>query len=316
MHGLAMAVALALRSDLRDLAVFAAIAPLGLLGSLVSGTIAERMQRARAGLEAQQSAIRAQELEARASEIGHLQERLFEILQSQHDARNALSTALLDAHDLLDLARAPREPECRRLRDSATVLQATLARVARAVEDVRDLAEAERRRRGGDARPVPVWPLARRVAEALGRRFPGVRIECRAESAYAERAEASVSGGAESLNRMLENAVANACEGDGGARSRRVEVLVLGRPDTGSLGVEVRDDGPGFPSELLAGPIAAFRTTKPGGSGLGLYTTERLVHASGGWLRRANRADGGAVLSMFLPEALAARSAAPAVERA
>jgi C4-dicarboxylate-specific signal transduction histidine kinase len=115
---------------------------------------------------------------------------------------------------------------------------------------------------------------------------------------------------------MLENAVANACEGDGGARSRRVEVLVLGRPDTGSLGVEVRDDGPGFPSELLAAPIAAFRTTKPGGSGLGLYTTERLVHASGGWLRRANRPDGGAVLSMFLPEALAVRSAAPGADRA
>ena len=118
-----------------------------------------------------------------------------------------------------------------------------------------------------------------------------------------------MSGGAESLRRILENTVVNACEGEGGVLPARIEVVVLTQPDTGSLAVEVRDDGPGFRSELLAAPISAFRTTKPGGTGLGLYTVERLVQASGGWLRRANRPGGGASVALFLPEARPALAA-------
>ncbi len=311
-HALGMLTALSLSGDLAHLAVFAAIAPFGLLGSLVLGTIAERLHRQRAGLVAQESAIRAQELEARASEVGRLQETLFRVLQSQHDASNALSTALLDAHHLVDLARAPRDPGQRAaLRDSAEELHEALARVARVVEEVRELAEAERRRGSEDARAVRVWPLVRRVAASIARRFPGLRLECRVESEYAESAEASVSGGEESLRRVLENAVVNACEGEGGALPSRVDVVVLAQPQTGSLAVEVRDDGPGFPQKLLGVPIVAFRTTKPGGSGLGLYTAERLIRASGGWLRRANRSEGGAVVELFLPEATTLRTADP-----
>jgi C4-dicarboxylate-specific signal transduction histidine kinase len=118
-----------------------------------------------------------------------------------------------------------------------------------------------------------------------------------------------VSGGPGSLRRIVENTVANACEGDGSALPQRIEVVVSAQPDTGSLAVEVRDDGPGFLPALLAAPISAFRTTKPGGTGLGLYTVERLVQASGGWLRRANRPEGGAVVAMFLPEARGALAA-------
>jgi signal transduction histidine kinase len=301
-HALGMAVALLLAHDPSHVAVFAAVAPFGIFGSLVSGTVAERLHRQRAGLEEQRSAICAQELEARASEIGRLQETLFGILESHHDASNALSTALLDAHQLLDLARAPGEHPAA-LRASSEALREALGRVARTVEEVRALAEAERRRGEDGAEPVAVWPLVVAVTGALARRFAHARIECRAESAHAERAEASVNGGAESLRRILENVVVNACEGEGGALPTRVEVVVRAHPDTGSLAVEARDDGPGFRSELLAAPISAFRTTKPGGTGLGLYTVERLVQASGGWLRRSNRPGGGATVALFLPEA-------------
>lgn len=46
----------------------------------------------------------------------------------------------------------------------------------------------------------------------------------------------------------------------------------------------VTDDGPGLPQRLLDGHIKAFATTKAYGTGLGLYTVDRLVGASGGAL--------------------------------
>ena len=57
---------------------------------------------------------------------------------------------------------------------------------------------------------------------------------------------------------------------------------------------------PGFDPASLMRELAAFGTTKTDGTGLGLYTAERLVVASGGQLLRANRPEGGAVVRVVL----------------
>lgn len=79
--------------------------------------------------------------------------------------------------------------------------------------------------------------------------------------------------------------------------ARVVEVTVTvvhrGNPD-------IVHDGPGFSPAALATAIAAFDTSKPSGTGLGLYTTERLILASGGTLTRGNGVDGGAVVRIRL----------------
>ena len=70
----------------------------------------------------------------------------------------------------------------------------------------------------------------------------------------------------------------------------------------GRVHLEVRDDGPGFPAEVLAAPVEGLLTTKEGRlSGLGLYTAECLVRAAGGTLERGNAEGGGAVVRMQLP---------------
>ena len=63
----------------------------------------------------------------------------------------------------------------------------------------------------------------------------------------------------------------------------------------------IADDGPGFSATQLAAPIAGFASSKKGHTGLGLYTAERLVRASGGSLERANREGGGAEVILILP---------------
>ena len=66
----------------------------------------------------------------------------------------------------------------------------------------------------------------------------------------------------------------------------------------------IADDGPGFPAEKLKAPIEGLSTTKPNGTGLGLYTSECLIRASGGTLERHNRPTGGAQLRILLPREL------------
>jgi two-component system C4-dicarboxylate transport sensor histidine kinase DctB len=97
--------------------------------------------------------------------------------------------------------------------------------------------------------------------------------------------------------------VINACEGRGARGAGSVDVVVEWDGPTGDVSIQVRDDGPGFPDEVLAAPVTAFVTTKPRGSGLGLYTAERLVNASGGSLRRENAPGGGAVVTVVLAAA-------------
>ena len=100
---------------------------------------------------------------------------------------------------------------------------------------------------------------------------------------------------------VLDNLILNACEGNGQNRASAVEVGVQRDPSGAGVVIEVADDGPGFAESLLTEPIEGFATSKKNGTGLGLYTSERLVRASGGTLERTNRAGGGACVRVTLP---------------
>jgi signal transduction histidine kinase len=186
------------------------------------------------------------------------------------------------------------------VRASLTALEEALRRLARSAEETRALGRCSPPSSEG-AVAIEVYPLARAAVAELAKRFPQVEITCRASSPRAESAGAAIGGGHEGLRRILEIVVTNACEGDGARGASRVEVLITDEPQLRLVTLEVRDDGPGFPPSLLAGPIEAFGTTKLGASGLGLYTAERLARAGGGFLRRENGAGGGGRVTVFLP---------------
>ena len=101
------------------------------------------------------------------------------------------------------------------------------------------------------------------------------------------------------MHRVLENLLVNACEGNGKSKASRVGVHL--EHDASLARIAISDDGPGFAPAFVDGPIAGFSTTKTGGTGLGLYTAERLIRASGGRLLRANRPEGGAMVTIELP---------------
>ena len=84
--------------------------------------------------------------------------------------------------------------------------------------------------------------------------------------------------------------------------SERRELLVRTAADgRGAVTVEVSDTGPGISDEIAARLFQPFVTSKPGGMGIGLSISRRIVEAHGGELSASRNADGGATFRFSLP---------------
>jgi PAS domain S-box-containing protein len=121
-----------------------------------------------------------------------------------------------------------------------------------------------------------------------------------------------------SLEQVLINLILNAR--DAGARLIRIQTAPApGR--AGHLQLSVSDDGPGIKSDALGKLFRPFFTTKPKGTGLGLWLSQRIVQDHGGSIAVESVAGKGATFTITLPtvdgtsagqEALSARDESPA----
>src|SRR5699024_12705944 len=89
-------------------------------------------------------------------------------------------------------------------------------------------------------------------------------------------------------------------------REQRLAIQIRIEPACGGNGqpgvtIPLRDNGPGFSSEVLARIFEAYVTTKPRGSGLGLPIVRRIVEDHGGHITVANAEAGGAEVKLWLP---------------
>jgi two-component system nitrogen regulation sensor histidine kinase NtrY len=131
-------------------------------------------------------------------------------------------------------------------------------------------------------RDVRLHDLARRVA-ALETR---VRVELDGENAIVHADE-------DQLEQLLINLVKNAAD----ASDR---VTLRWRETAGATVICVEDEGPGVSG--TANLFVPFFTTKPQGSGIGLFLSRQIAEAHGGTLTLENRASGrGAVATLHLP---------------
>lgn len=190
-----------------------------------------------------------------------------------HELNNALNPARLRLDELAMEGRAPSTEDVAVLREYLTHAQQVLKDLTFAVK-----------RPAGPMRTLPprewLW-VARRLVE------PGLRMVAQLEwEANEEHPE--VYGEPQWLVQVAVNLLLNAKEAvEDGASSRGGAGHI--RLSLGAEGDEVvlriQDDGPGLPAEVAAHIFEPFVTSKPRGSGLGLFVVDQLVRRMGGRVR-------------------------------
>jgi two-component system sensor kinase FixL len=84
--------------------------------------------------------------------------------------------------------------------------------------------------------------------------------------------------------------------------SPRKELLVRTYPASPGLhAVEVSDTGPGISDEIAAQLFRPFVTSKPGGMGIGLSISKRIIESHGGEISVKGNPDGGTTFTFTLP---------------
>jgi putative PEP-CTERM system histidine kinase len=132
-----------------------------------------------------------------------------------------------------------------------------------------------------------------REAAAVVPHPPTVHVAVEANSAV-------VRGDMDALVRVVENLVKNAVEainGDGAV------VIRVHREHEACI-LSVTDTGQGIPEDFLRGSLfVPFRSTKPGGWGVGLYQVKELVEKHGGTVAVTSRVGAGTTFTIRLTAA-------------
>jgi two-component system, OmpR family, sensor histidine kinase MprB len=208
------------------------------------------------------------------------------VADASHELRTPLATLRTNIETLGRGERLGRDERKRLVQDVTQELE----EMGELVGDVVELARAP----GQDAverRDVGLDDLARDAIERARRRARGMRFEQRLGTSV-------VHADAERLGRAISNMLDNASKWSPAGGTIEVEV------DHG--GVTVRDHGPGFPAGDLDKVFDRFWRADDArgtpGSGLGLAIVQRVAEEHGGTAVASNAEDGGAVVSLQLPE--------------
>jgi signal transduction histidine kinase len=219
-----------------------------------------------------------------------------QLLRQHHDARTLLSAVNVNAELVREALRASATGAAGaddRALAWADAIRTDLAQVNASILNLGEQTFAELASLG-EPELADTSTVLPPLLSVLSQRFLATTVACDLASLPYVR----VAGGPASLQRIVYNLLLNAVEGDGTNGARRVWVSASTDGDRFLLRVE--DDGPGFPSAVLAAAPSGF-STKPTGTGLGLYGVSRLVASSDGQLLLAQREPKGAAVTVLLP---------------
>ena len=100
------------------------------------------------------------------------------------------------------------------------------------------------------------------------------------------------------LRQILHNLIKNALES---APESRVMITTRAAAAEPAIELEVSDNGPGFPPDLVARIFEPYVTSKARGSGLGLAIVKKIAEEHGGRVHAGNAEGGGARVTVVLP---------------
>jgi len=112
---------------------------------------------------------------------------------------------------------------------------------------------------------------------------------------------------AATLHRAVMNLVQNALD----AMPQGGRLTLAGQSTATQVQVQVQDTGSGIPAALLERIFEPLYTTKPGGTGLGLYIVQEIVAAHGGQITVQSAEGHGTTFTITLPRTAGEAGPAP-----
>ena len=206
----------------------------------------------------------------------YVEDRVTMAAAMAHDLRTPLMRLALRVEKVAPVERAAMEADIAEMKEM----------IASALAFVRDTGRPPRRQR------LSLRALTESVADGMADMGKDVTVEPGEDVVI----NADVAG----LKAMLSNLIINALAYAGEARVR------IAQADCQAF-IEVADNGPGLPEELLERVFEPFFRAEPsrnretGGSGLGLASARAVARAHGGDVTLLNRAEGGLLVRVMLP---------------
>jgi two-component system, OmpR family, sensor histidine kinase BaeS len=219
-----------------------------------------------------------------------------------HELRTPVTILLGELEALRDGVLPLHEEELSSLHEE-------VQRIARLVEDVDSLADAEASGFALERGPLELAALVADAARGYAQPFAAADL-----TLVPSLVPVEVVGDRRRLEQVVRNLLSNALRHAPPGTSVDLEVAEEGAEAV----LQVADRGPGFDPAELPHVFERFwrgeAASTVGGSGIGLAVVAEVVAAHGGQAAAANRPGGGAVLTVRLPRAT--RSAGPSPVRA
>ena len=113
----------------------------------------------------------------------------------------------------------------------------------------------------------------------------------------------NIRGDSVRLRQVIHNLIKNAIESMPASNKCVVSISTFPFEFTNVryAGVEISDNGPGFPADVLGRAFDPYMTTKPKGNGLGLAIVKKIIEEHNGVIRAANKREGGAIINIRFP---------------
>ncbi len=212
-----------------------------------------------------------------------------------HEIKNHLSTLGLNLQLLAEDFQDPQTPRERRALERIQRLQTECGRLVTVSNDFLRFARIEKL----DLTPTNLIDVIEEMVDFFGptARQAGIAIQC-----YLPASLPSVRLDRQMFKQALLNLLLNAEQAMPSGGELVIQASHVPRPGGhGIVSLSLIDTGEGMPAEVLAKVFRPFFSTKPGGTGLGLPTTRKIIEAHGGALEVQSEVGKGTKFTIQLP---------------
>jgi PAS domain S-box-containing protein len=264
----------------------------------VNATLEQRVEERTIALRREIAERQRLEQEARRAEHFALLGRL--AAGVSHEIRNPLGAIMLHVDLLEEELRQPAPDSVTQIPESLAEIKTHLARLDDLVQDYLSLVRVATIERTPQHLGAVVQAWAQEWLALAAAQGVTLRLNGMAELGMVALHE-------NTMRRALLNLVQNALE----AMPQGGILTLLGHVTATQAQLLVRDTGSGIPAEQLGRIFEPLYTTKPGGTGLGLYIVQEIVAAHEGQVTVESTKEQGTTFTITLPRALAGTGTQP-----